>query len=331
MAERGIPANPMNYTVWYVYHSGKYPGLTHTLDELLARRAPFSVERNEEIYAKYFGADRQLEEVRETSSQIQGAVSEALHCIKEAEQDTSAYGDTLSGLSGKMSATSASDSMQDTVERLLAETERMAHKSKSLEARLSESSREISELRQHLEEVQQDAFTDALTGVANRKYFDARLGEDAKQAKENGEGLCLLMADIDHFKAFNDMYGHRVGDEVLKIVSRNLKQGLKGRDTPARYGGEEFAVILPQTNLEGAAIVAEQIRSGLARRKLTNRKTGKDFGKITLSIGVAQYRPGEPLGDLIGRADAALYAAKGAGRNRVVLEAGPEPSLHLAS
>ncbi len=136
-------------------------------------------------------------------------------------------------------------------------------------------------------------------------------------AAAGGEPLCLLMADIDFFKRFNDTHGHPIGDQVLKLVARTLTETLKGRDTPARFGGEEFAVILPQTVLESAVIVAEQIRVRVASRVIKRRDTQQQLGSITLSIGVTQYRPGDTIADLVQRADEALYAAKGAGRNRV--------------
>ena len=137
---------------------------------------------------------------------------------------------------------------------------------------------------------------------------------------ETGEPLSVLIADIDHFKHFNDTYGHQLGDQVLKLVARTLTKSVKGRDTPARYGGEEFAIILPQTRLKDASVVADQIRQTITRHKLVGKESGDDYGVITLSFGASQYRPGEPLGNLVRRADAALYHAKRSGRNRVSTE-----------
>ena len=141
-----------------------------------------------------------------------------------------------------------------------------------------------------------------------------------------------MLADIDHFKAFNDNYGHRIGDSVLKVVARNLKDAVKGADLPARYGGEEFAIIFPETELENAVIVANQIREKLAKKELKNSKNGASYGCVTLSIGVARYRSGEPLSDLIQRADEGLYQGKETGRNRVVSETElREPNLKAAA
>lgn len=159
---------------------------------------------------------------------------------------------------------------------------------------------------------------DPLTGILNRKYFDIKLAEETALAMTVGQDLCLIMSDIDHFKQFNDTFGHQVGDEVLKVTTRVLTNGIKGRDTAARYGGEEFCVILPRTGLADAVTAAEGIRQALAQKELKARNNGKTFGTITLSPGVAQYIHGEPIADLIERADAALYDAKRDGRNRTV-------------
>ncbi len=168
--------------------------------------------------------------------------------------------------------------------------------------------------------MQKEALTDALTGIPNRKSFDMRLRVAAREARENEEPLSLLFADIDHFKHFNDTFGHQIGDQVLRLVARTLTDSVKGRDTPARHGGEEFAIILPQTPLNAARIVADQIRLGLMRRRLVGRDRRDNYGSVTLSFGAAEYRPGESLTTFVERADAALYFAKRHGRNRVATE-----------
>ncbi len=330
MAEQGIPANPLNFSVWYGYCSGRDPELVRALDVLLSNKTAFTEQRNAEIYGEYIGVDRESAEIRAASSRLQSAVSEILGNLSAAGRDQSAYGEKLAGFSDRLADGGEAGDVADLVKGLLAETSEIIEKNQTLESRLGESSQEIDDLRQHLEEVQREAMTDGLTGIANRKSFDMRLSEAAAQATEQGESLCLLLTDIDHFKKFNDTYGHRVGDEVLRVVGRMLREGVKGRDTPARYGGEEFAVILPQTVLEDAVIVADQIRLKLASKELKNTKSGKSFGTVTLSIGVAQFRYGETLDDLIQRADAGLYQAKREGRNRVVDETALDAEVDLA-
>jgi diguanylate cyclase len=182
---------------------------------------------------------------------------------------------------------------------------------------MTDSSHQIEGLRAELAKAQHEANTDSLTGIANRKYFDYELGLAAEQARTSGEPLSLLLADIDHFKLFNDRHGHQIGDQVLRLVAQVLTQSIKGRDLAARYGGEEFAVILPQTELAGARQLAEQVRKTVAGNRIRLKSNRRQLGTITLSIGCAQFDPHEALGDLIWRADEALYQAKRQGRNQV--------------
>jgi len=147
------------------------------------------------------------------------------------------------------------------------------------------------------------------------------------EATTKREPLSLLMTDIDHFKTFNDNYGHQTGDQVLRLVAMAVKNNTKGQDIAARYGGEEFAVVLPNTVMRSAATVADHIRRAVMTKQLMKRSTHEQLGRITISIGVATLRDGDTAQSLIGRADACLYAAKRNGRNRVICEADAESGL----
>lgn len=138
------------------------------------------------------------------------------------------------------------------------------------------------------------------------------------EALETNEAMSLMLTDIDHFKTFNDNFGHLTGDQVLRLVAMSVKHNVKGEDTTARYGGEEFAVILPNTILRAAVTVAEHIRRAVIAKELMKRSTGEHLGRMTISIGVATLRKGDTGQSLIERADTCLYAAKRHGRNRVI-------------
>jgi diguanylate cyclase len=138
---------------------------------------------------------------------------------------------------------------------------------------------------------------------------------------ERGEPLSVLLIDIDHFKKFNDNFGHGVGDQVLRLMAKVLREKLRERDLPARYGGEELIAVLPSADGATCAAVAERIRHAIAECSITRRSTDEVLPQMTISIGVAQFQPGESMGELIERCDRALYLAKKTGRNRVVTEA----------
>ncbi len=325
MFEFGAIPNPSNFTVFYAYEAHDRPDLDKSIEELIAQGEGNNEKYLQKLYHDFFVAEDTTADVQQTSERIQSAVGRVMEHFRDAQSDASRFGQAMEGISEVLAGEPSAADIETLVHSIVRETSRMAGRSGALEREIAESSQEIEALRDHLAEVQKEALTDQLTGIANRKCFDARLQAAAEEADEDDSPLCLLLTDIDHFKKFNDTHGHQVGDKVLRTVGRSLRAHLKGRDTPARYGGEEFGVILPETNLANAVTVAEQIRGALAKCKLTDRKTGNDYGNVTLSIGVSQYRPGEELTELIERADQALYRAKGNGRNRVEVEEEEEP------
>jgi diguanylate cyclase (GGDEF)-like protein len=170
------------------------------------------------------------------------------------------------------------------------------------------------EFRIHLELAQEQAMTDALTGLLNRYGLQRSLGREQAEARRYGRPLACLMIDMDHFKSVNDNHGHSVGDIAIQQVARILAEGVRGSDIVFRYGGEEFLALLPETNLEGAVALAEKIREDAVARLFGY---GEHMLKLTLSVGVASLCDGESGNDMVARADLALYQAKALGRNRV--------------
>ena len=219
--------------------------------------------------------------MQKTSEQIQANVDQVMNVIAEASGGAEHYGNVLQSQAGGLDENTSADEMQVFIKTIMQETGAMVAQNKALQSQLEQSSAEIEDLRSDLETVQNEALTDRLAEIANRKKFDLSMLEASRTAMSTGQPLCLFMTDIDHFKKFNDTYGHETGDQVLRLV---------------------------------AAILRKTI-------------TGDDLGNITVSIGVALYRPGEALTDFIKRADDGLYYAKNTGRNQVV----PETKLSNAA
>lgn len=202
---------------------------------------------------------------------------------------------------------------------------RRRHARPNCETQFVEKSRELDVIRELLSQSEERARTDALTGLPNRRALEEFFRTAQAEAMEQGAPLSAFLIDIDHFKQFNDRFGHGVGDQVLRLVAKALRDRVREDDLPARYGGEELIAVLPGADLAICAVIAERIRNALAECKITRRSTGEELPGITVSIGVGQFQFGEFMEDLIDRCDRALYQAKKRGRNCVVTEQEIEP------
>ena len=317
-------ASPRNYEIWYTYATGYNPSLNQRVNEILEAKQTLDETDLEQIYESHLSPNRLTDRIDKVGSRVMGEIEQVMAMIDAAAGTASSYSESLAGVSEKIGQSNDREGLRVIVEGLVQAAKDMEESNQKLEARLSASKQEITELQTNLEAVRTESLTDPLTQLANRKYFDSSLANAIADAHERNEPLSLMMTDVDHFKKFNDTYGHLTGDQVLRLVAMALKQNVKGQDTAARYGGEEFAVILPSTVLRSATIVGDHIRKAVMTKELMKRSTGERLGRITISIGVATLRKGDTAQSLIGRADACLYAAKRHGRNRVICETDPE-------
>ncbi|WP_037452252.1 GGDEF domain-containing protein [Skermanella stibiiresistens] len=317
MLAESLPPTPRNFNIWYSYFSGDAPDLNRALDRMIEIGRPLTAEVMEELHGKFFSLDHEQKVVLDAGVQIQSALLQLLDLLKSCGADTDRYGNALHQFGAGLE-THGLEQLRALVDAIAAETAVMAERNRKLQNQLVSSSTQMEELRRNLDIVRRESVTDSLTGLYNRRRFDVSLDEAAARATQIGRPFCLLMTDIDHFKKFNDAHGHTIGDHVLALVARTVKECTRATDTAVRYGGEEFAVILPDVRMADAVKVAEQIRKSVASKKLVNRSKNVTLGTITLSIGVSQFTRGEPLAELIKRADTALYEAKQTGRNRVV-------------
>ncbi|CAN5333636.1 GGDEF domain-containing protein [soil metagenome] len=322
-------AIPRNYEIWYVYATGYNSSLNRVINETLALNGKLSEADLDLIYETYLSQIRVTDRIDKVGARVIGEIDDVVTLISDALGMTESFGQTLSGASKHLTQAKDLSQVKAVIETLVKSTRDAHETNKALETRLINSKAEISNLQQSLEAIRAESLTDPLTGLGNRKFFDRALISAVELALRQGEPLSLLMLDIDHFKSFNDNYGHLTGDQVLRLVGLAMKQTIKGQDITARYGGEEFAVVLPNTPLRQALTVADNIRRAVMAKELKKKSTGEIFGRVTLSVGVSMLQAGDDMDALIGRADGCLYAAKRNGRNRVICEIDPEYSADV--
>ena len=329
MVERRCPATPQNYELWYNYVAGHNRALVEEVDRAVADGETLPQSAADKIYQENLSPALGNERVSEISSQMSGEMEHVISLLDTVQGHASTYGASLGSASVELDGASDPTLLKDIVGRLLSATKDMEKNNVALEEQLKLSKDQISHLSENLEVARKESRHDQLTGIANRKAFDETIKKMSAVAIEENQELCLLMGDIDFFKKFNDTYGHQTGDQVLRLVATCLSSVLKGQDFAARYGGEEFVVLLPDTNLQAAHTVGNHIRKTVMSKKLVKKSTGESLGTITMSFGAAKFRPGEGLDTWIHRADACLYAAKGAGRNQVKCETDPDIDLSI--
>ncbi|WKJ90575.1 GGDEF domain-containing protein [Methylomonas montana] len=315
LGKHNVAPSPINYRVGYDYVAGKNQELNAALDKLVGQSEELTAEQLWILYQQFFSQDAiTLEKIRQELHHIIISVQGA---VERSSGNLSVYTHTLNRFAQILDPSTPLNAVASEVQKVLDDTRSMEQNQQRVESEISLVLAEVESLRKDLEKIKEESMMDALTGIPNRKAFDAALEQAVISAREQKSPLCILMIDIDFFKKFNDTYGHLVGDKVLRYVGAALKRCLKGRDMAARFGGEEFTVILPQTSLIGAGVIAEQIRNAISMGSIKSKSNGRYYDKVTVSIGVAQFRDNELPNDLLQRADKVLYIAKENGRNRV--------------
>jgi diguanylate cyclase len=320
LEQHKIAPTPQNYELWFLYAIGQNAQLVQAINALIALPEGVTPAALTKLYETHCSKSGSGETVADVGGKLQDEIKKLASLLEGAGADTAAYGKSLNTLAVQLDTDSGAPQLKLLIGSVAAATKAMESRNRNLEAQLSQSGEEVKTLRRRIEAIRIESMVDALTNIANRRCFDEKLDEAVAEALAEGQDLCLLIGDVDHFKKFNDNWGHATGDQVLRLVAQCFKANTKGKDTAARYGGEEFVVILPNTSLANAGIVANQIRTSVESKKIVKRSTGETLGAITVSIGAALYRPGESVTEMINRADACLYGAKNTGRNRVVHE-----------
>ena len=311
--------NPITYALWYEYATGRNEHLLKDIRILEKKNIHISFEITLELFRKHV-ADSQVLLAEKKTGEFQAILTEITRQLGNSGDQLDDQGNSLESHAKKLSQLSSMAAISAVANKIVVETKSMVKSSQTLKKQMEATASEITTLKKELKGIKQTAKTDMLTGLLNRRGFDEAISEAQQASANHNKALSIILTDIDHFKKVNDTHGHLIGDNVLKMLSRLLKEQIKGKDTAARFGGEEFILVLPDTALKGAFILAEQIRINLKSMRWTARDSGKSIGSITVSLGVAQYKPGETVESMIQRADKALYFAKENGRNKTATE-----------
>jgi len=318
MSKHRVPTIPQNYSVWYDYVCDSDANLVAELKERMAAGLEFSPEYCHQLHERFF-----VEPIRAQVGEIQAAMREAMGAVlselKGLDEDLGEFGSMLDDTGESLVRDPTREELTAMVARLVEQTRTTRERSARTEASLSSMAAQVEELRLQVDTLSRDAMLDALTDVPNRRAFEDGLARMTAESASSGQELCLLLADVDHFKKLNDTHGHVTGDHVLRFIAQEIKQCVKGRDLLCRYGGEEFAVLLPATSYDGALMLAESIRA-IIEAQVVPLEDGSMLEELTVSIGVALYRAGEEGSALVDRADRCMYQCKSEGRNRVVGE-----------
>ena len=316
MSKHAPGFQPVSYALWYEYAHGGNGALRTEVDEALRGEERLSWTRTQALYQRHLldGAEQAFTRARADLISLLGKMQGS---VKEAATDTSEFTATLDAFGEQLGRCGTVAEMQERVDSIMGEVRRVNGSLQQLDGDLVSSRSEIQRLSDALAKMREEADTDALTGLRNRRAFDRELARLAGEGDALGASSCLLMVDIDHFKRVNDTCGHLFGDRVLQGVARAIAATVKGRDLAARFGGEEFSVLLPGTDAAGAVCVAEQIREAVSGIRIRRAQSEQTIASVTVSVGVAQRAPGESFDGWFERADKALYKAKNNGRNRV--------------
>jgi diguanylate cyclase len=318
MTQQSVPPTPNNFAVWFEYALGNAPALRKIIDILIMGKRKFDAATNAELYYTYIAPSQTgRDPLSDLPDQLGGLIDSAQQFLNTAVSDNQTH---LKALGEVSSEAAAATDPRPIIAKLVDELSKATARASALEARFAATSEELDSIRDSLKAAEQRSNTDALTGLANRHSMDEFLRLAQIAAMEKDEALSVFLIDIDHFKKFNDDYGHQVGDQVLRLVAKVLQEGVREVDLAARYGGEELIAVLPGADLEACSAVAERVRRRISEAKLTRRATGKEIGSVTVSIGVAQFRLAESADAMIERCDRGLYRAKRLGRNRTVTE-----------
>ncbi|PKF63683.1 GGDEF domain-containing protein [Psychromonas sp. psych-6C06] len=318
MMKYKVPTTPLNYALWYTYVSDELPLLNEKLDSLLENSEVCPPAQANVLYRE-FVADQTESETWAMRNSIDKMLIQLGQSLTDTCKDTNdfqkSFAQTFDDINNVDDNGLSVEEVIGLLKKLQGDSKNIQRSTSFFSASLESARGEIASLKAQLEKSQKQALYDSLTGLLNRHAFDSEISVflDSK-----ADGLCLILADIDHFKMFNDQWGHLLGDQVLKAVGRKLNDCMREGSTAYRFGGEEFVILVPKSKLRIARHMAETIRKMIEKLSLKDKRSGQTIKNITLSFGVVEFQQEESLTSFIARADKYLYEAKRLGRNRVL-------------
>jgi diguanylate cyclase len=318
MEANNVWPTAINFELWMHYVAAKDSQIAAEIEQVLNSGARFTEQVGEEIASNHLPSAKLNGEIMDAGRNLSAELDTVSRAIETARETSEAYGQQLASASISLEDKDA-ENVRSMVETLSAATLKVREENQVLESQLADTTSELSRLRENLEQVRRDAMTDALTMLFNRKAFDQALDKACQEAAEQCGIVTLAVIDIDHFKNFNDTWGHQTGDQVIRYVASVIGRMAAGARIAARYGGEEFALIFPGEDRYAAFSVIERAREEISTRILRRRSTNEQLGAITISSGIAEAMHGGQPAALIERADGALYVSKRNGRNRTTL------------
>ncbi|MCW8886316.1 MAG: GGDEF domain-containing protein [Motiliproteus sp.] len=314
MVKHQIPPTPYNYAIWYSYVSNRDPDLKAAIDGTIKNHGTCPSSATDELFKNHIIGD-QLVDSDSAQENLKAIIAELRNQVDEALIGAEGFHQLLEESSNSLQQAPEKLDLGHLIETLAQGTQTVSDSSRIFRTQMEDAQREVEELKKELKRSQQEADRDPLTGLFNRRYFERQMKEMIVNGR--GEEHSLIIVDIDHFKSFNDSYGHLIGDKVIQRVATLLEKAVIGEEMAVRFGGEEFMLLIRESNLDKALERAEKVRKMTQGIVLKDRKGGGDIRRITASFGVTRYRSGEALSHCIERADKALYQAKENGRNRV--------------
>lgn len=315
LVEHDLPISPFTLVMAHDCVTGANPRLAELLVQRIAAGLPMDLAWLEQAL-RHPAQDMAAEQLVTLLCHVRESLTAFDRSTHDAMQASDDFSDSLQGHLADMAQAGADEAL---VRKLADAARAMLVQASQLHAELAASRKRSAELQSTLEQVQRVADEDHLTGLANRRAFERQFVQALDLARRTRAPLCLAVVDIDHFKHINDRHGHAAGDRVLKVIAETIATLRDAECFVGRIGGEEFGVLFPGHSPGQAMALLDAVRARVAERRMINRSTDLPFGLVTISGGIADAIACGDLESALSAADGALYAAKNAGRNRVML------------